>query len=68
MVLFAAAGLREAVSLAPGSFGNVLILGKVLKVLGSDSGEDVHYRRNGRARVSREVVNYRIGPGPGTVE
>ena len=60
--------MREAVSLAPGGFGNVLILGEVLKVLGSDSGEDVHYRGNGRARVAREVVNDWIRTRPGAIE
>jgi len=60
MGLFSASGLLQPVSLTAHSFGNISILSQILKILGPDAVDGIHYRWNWCAWVSDEVVNNRI--------
>ena len=50
--------------LAAHGFGDISVLGKVLKVLRPDAQEDVHRGWNRRLRIASQVMNYRIIAGP----
>ena len=58
--LFPRAGLEEALCLTASSFGNISILSQVFKIFSTNAGKCAEHGRHGCARVSNQIVNYRI--------
>ena|SRR5258707_15792500 len=66
--LFPRTRLRQTVSLFAYRFGDISVLRDIKQVFCSYAWQDIDDRRNGTARVPREVMNDRIRSGPTSVE
>lgn len=58
----------EALRLSAYGFRDVAVLRDVLQVFGEQARQYAYSRRDWRARVAREVVNYRIGARPRAIQ